>query len=148
MNERSGHMKLTEFSTLPSLLERKVQPGPESSADACLIFAQHGEALCGYCQLDLTNARIATKTAHCKWLTGNYDEARSRLLELGDDLEEDGLGLLSNLIAVDSDYKLRCADMEAIWPRLQAVIASDSVPLIAAVARSQGFWPTDSECRE
>ncbi|WP_147298018.1 hypothetical protein [Trinickia dinghuensis] len=145
-------MKHTEFSTLSSLLERKVQPdpeaGPESAADACLVSAQYSEALSGYCQLDLTNARVATKMAYCEWLTGNYDEARTRLFELGDDLEEDGLGLLSNLIVVDSDYKRRRADMEAIWPRLQAVIAADSVPLIAAVARSQGFWPTDSENRE
>ncbi|SCU91363.1 conserved hypothetical protein [Cupriavidus necator] len=86
--------------------------------------------------------------AYCEWLTGNYDEARTRLFELEEDLEEDGIGLLSHLIVVDSDYKRRRADMEAIWPRLQAVVAADSVPLIAAVARSQGFWPTDFENRE
>lgn len=145
-------MKPTEFPTLSSLLERKVQPDPEagleSAADACLISARYDDAFSGYCQLDPTIMRIATKMAYCEWLAGNYDEARTRLFELGDDLEEDGVGLLSHLIVVDSDYQRRRADMEAIWPRLQAVIAADYVPLTAAVARSQGFWPSDSEDRE
>ncbi|WP_129517828.1 hypothetical protein [Burkholderia stabilis] len=145
-------MKPTEFLTLSSLLERKVQPDPEagleSAADACLVSARYDDAFSGYCQLDATITRIATKMAYCEWLAGNYDEARTRLFELGDDLEEDGIGLLSHLIVVDSDYQRRRADMEAIWPRLQAVIAADSVPLTAAVARSQGFWPTDIEDRE
>lgn len=145
-------MKPTEFPTLSSLLEGKVQPDPEagleSAADACLVSARYDDAFSGYCQLDPTIVRIATKMAYCEWQAGNYDNARTRLFELGDDLEEDGIGLLSHLIVVDSDYRRRRADMEAIWPRLQAVIAADSVPLTAAVARSQGFWPTDSEDRE
>lgn len=144
-------MKSPELHTLSSLLERNVPPDPEvsleSAADACLVAARYDEALSGYCELDLTNVRIATKMAYCEWLVGSYDEARTRLFELGDDLEDDGIGLLSLLIVVDSDYTRRRADMEAIWPRLQAVIVADSVPLIAAVARSQGFWPADSEDR-
>ncbi|WGS43418.1 hypothetical protein LFL97_07805 [Burkholderia sp. JSH-S8] len=145
-------MKSTELHTLSSLLERNVPPDPEvsleSAADACLVAARYDEALSGYCQLDFTIVRIATKMAYCEWLVGSYDEARTRLFELGDDLEEDGIGLLALLIVVDSDYKRRRTDMDVIWPRLRAVIVADSVPLIAAVARSQGFWPTDSEDRD
>ncbi|WP_131723281.1 MULTISPECIES: hypothetical protein [Burkholderia] len=151
-NYCSGYMKPTEFHTLSSLLERKVSPDPEAglecAADACLVSSRYDEALSGYCQLDLTIVRIATKMAYCEWLVGSYDEARTRLVELGDYLEDDGIGLLSLLIVVDADYTRRRADMEAVWPRLQAVIVADAVPLIAAVARSQGFWPADSEDRE
>ncbi|HKR39815.1 MAG TPA: hypothetical protein VJU59_09060 [Paraburkholderia sp.] len=145
-------MAPTQFPTLSSLLEKKVQPDPEagleSAADACLMQSRPDEALSGYYQLEPSIPRIATKMAYCEWVAGRYEEARTRLFELEDDLEEDGIGLLSQLIVVDSDWRRRRADMEAIWPRLQAVIAADSIPLVAAVARSQGFWPNDGDDRE
>lgn len=140
------------FPTLSSLIERKVQPDPEvdleSAADACLVRDQYDEALSGYYQLDASIPRIAAKIAYCQWRAGDYEDSRIRLLELGEELDEDGIGLLCELIVVDQHYQRRKADMEAIWPRLKAVTAADSVPLMAAVARSQGFWPEDFEDRE
>jgi hypothetical protein len=145
-------MATTRFPTLSSLLERTVWPDPdeglESAADACLVRNQYGEALSGYYQLDASIPRIVAKIAYCQWMEGDYDNARHLLFDLEDDLDEDGIGLLSELIVVDSNYKRQEADMEAIWPRLKDVIAADSVPLIAAVARSQGFWPDDGDDRE
>ncbi|MGC2968120.1 hypothetical protein [Paraburkholderia aspalathi] len=145
-------MTPSQIPTLSSLLERTVQPDPEASiesaADACLVRNQYDEALSGYYQLDATIPRIATKIAFCQWLAGDYEDARIRLFDLEAELEEDGIGLLCELIVTDPDYKRKKADMAAMWPRLKAVIAADSVPRIAAVARSQGFWPEDFDDRE
>jgi tetratricopeptide (TPR) repeat protein len=145
-------MATNRFPTLSSLLDQTVRPDPdagvESAADACLMHNQYDAALSGYYQLDASIPRIATKIAYCQWMAGDYDDARNRLFDLKDDLDEDGIGLLCELIVVDSNYKRQKADMEAIWPRLKAVVAADSVPLIAAVARSQGFWPSDGDDRE
>ncbi|CAM2166168.1 hypothetical protein BLAT2472_10302 [Burkholderia latens] len=144
-------MTPTQIPTLSSLLERTVRPDPEagieSAADACLVRDQYAEALSGYYQLDATIPRIATKIAFCQWLTGDYEDARMRLFDLEAELEEDGIGLLCELIVGDSNYTRKKDDMAAIWPRLKSVIAADSVPGIAAVARSQGFWPEDFDDR-
>lgn len=145
-------MTSTQIPTLSALLERAVQPNPEAgiegAADACLVHKQYGDALSGYYQLDATIPRVATKIAFCQWLAGDYEDARIRLFALEAELEEDGIGLLCELIVIDSDYTRKKADMEAMWPRLKAVIAADSVPQIAAVARSEGFWPEDFGGRE
>ncbi len=144
-------MTPTQIATLSSLLEQIVQPDPEagieSAADACLVCKQYDQALSSYYQLDATIPRIATKIAFCQWLTGAYEDARIRLFDLEAELEEDGIGLLCELIAIDYDYKRQNADMVAMWPRLQDVIAADSVPRIAAMARSRGFWPEDFDNR-
>ncbi|MDN8011619.1 hypothetical protein QZN06_23850 [Burkholderia multivorans] len=110
--------------------------------------ASNVEALSGYYQLDATIPRIATKIAFCQWLEGDYEDARVRLFDLEAELDKDGIGLLCELIVVDSDYTRKKADMEAMWPRLKAVIAADSVPRTAAMARSQGFWPDDFDDRD
>jgi hypothetical protein len=145
-------MEPTRINTLSVLLEQNVQPDPEagmeSAADACLVQRQFDDALSGYYQLDVSTPRIATKVAYCEWMVGHYAEARNRLFAVEEELEADGIGLLCELIRRDSDFKRRAADMEAIWPLLQAVIASESVPLIAATARARTWWPPDNEDRE
>lgn len=145
-------MTTTQIPSLSSLLERTIHPDPEagieSAADACLVRNHYDEALSCYYELDATIPRIATKLAFCQWLTGDYEGARTRLFELEPELEEDGIGLLCELIVIDSDYKRKNADMATMWPRLKAVTAADSVPRIAAVARSKGFWPDDFDDRE
>jgi hypothetical protein len=145
-------MEPTCIDTLSVLLEQNVQPDPEagveSAADACLVQQQFDDALSGYYQLDASTPRIATKVAYCEWMVGHYVEARDRLLAVEEELETDGIGLLCELILRDSDYKRRAADMETIWPRLQAIVASEAVPLIAATARANAWWPADDEDRE
>jgi hypothetical protein len=145
-------MEPTCIDTLSALLEQSVQPDPqasvESAADACLVQQQFDDALSGYYQLDVSISRIATKVAYCEWMSGHYVEARDRLFAVEAELDADGVGLLCELIRRDWDYKRRAADMKAIWPRLQEVIASESVPLIAAAARARTWWPADDDDHE
>jgi len=145
-------MEPTPIHTLSALLEQSIHPDPdvslESAADARLARRLHAEALSGYYQLDVSIPRIATKIAFCEWVMGHDTEAQNRLVALDDNIEADGIGLLCELIRTGTDYKRRMAEMAAIWPRLQAVTTSDSVPLLAAIARSQAWWPGDTENRE
>jgi hypothetical protein len=139
-----NNMVPTRTHTLSALLDEPIQPDPEagleSAADACLVQHRHDEALSGYYQLDAAIPRVATKIAFCEWMVGQYDDARNRLLGLEDELDADGIGLLCELIRSSTDYERRKTEMNTIWPRLQAVISSDSVPLLAALARSQAWW--------
>ncbi|HBM2894698.1 hypothetical protein [Klebsiella michiganensis] len=117
---------------------------PESVADGYLNLSQHEQALFGYLQLDTTEPRIIAKTAYCEWMVGSYDDARKRLIEYGENLDADGIGLLSKLISIDRDYKRSEEDEKSIWPRLQAVTSARTVPLVAVFARFQRMWPGDA----
>ncbi|WP_148094465.1 hypothetical protein, partial [Burkholderia contaminans] len=119
----------------------------EDAADSCLVELKYHDALSSYYQLDASNPRVAAKISFCEWAIGQYDEARHRLFGIENELDDDGVGLLSQLIASDRNYQRRDSDMEMIWPRLQSVISLDSVPLVAAEARSQDWWPGDSQDR-
>lgn len=117
---------------------------PESVADGYLNQAQHEQALCVYLQLDTTEPRIAAKTAYCEWMVGRYEDARKRLIEHSENLDADGIGLLSKLISIDRDYKRSEEDEKLIWPRLQAVTSASTVPFVAVFARFQKMWPGDA----
>lgn len=134
--------------SLSDLIFHKIQPDdettPESTADGYLSQGKYEEALSSYCQLASSNPRIAAKTAYCEWLVGRYDDARNRLIEFGEALDADGVGLLSKLISIDRDYQRSNYDEKLIWPRLKAVTSAISVPLFAAFARFQTMWPGDA----
>ncbi|MGF6371922.1 hypothetical protein OKW40_004672 [Paraburkholderia sp. RAU6.4a] len=102
----------------------------------------------GYYKLDAAEPRIASKVAYCEWMLGHDEEAFDRLMSLGEELDADGVGLLSELIRTRYGDKNRSAHMEAIWARLKVVTTADSVPLLAAEARARGLWPGDAENRE
>ncbi|WCM24149.1 hypothetical protein NDK50_25290 [Paraburkholderia bryophila] len=142
-------MRPTKVDTLSSLIEQKARPDPEASlesaADACLVQRKFGDALLGYYQLDTSIPRIATKVAYCEWMVGQWAAARDRLLTIVGELEADGIGLFCELVEQDGDYKRRAEDLEAVWPFLKEVIASDQVPLITAIARATRWWPGDLE---
>ena len=117
---------------------------PENVADENLRQAQHELALSGYLRLEPITPRVAAKIAYCEWMLGRYDDARNRLIEYSENLDADGIGLLSKLISIDSDYKRREEDEKLIWPRLQAVTSASTVPLVAVFARFQRVWPGDA----
>jgi hypothetical protein len=145
-------MGTTRLYPLSFLLENAIQPdyqgGIEGDADACLASRQYELAASGYYQLDAADPRIASKVAYCEWMTGNGQAAFDRLMALGEELDIDGVGLLGELICTRYGDKQRSANMESIWPRLKAATSADSVPLVAAEARSQYMWPGDLENRE
>ncbi|WP_429406607.1 hypothetical protein [Paraburkholderia sp. MM5482-R1] len=109
---------------------------------------QYEQAALGYYKLDAAEPRIASKVAYCEWMLGHDEEAFDRLMSLGEELDADGVGLLSELIRTRYGDKNRSAHMEAIWARLKVVTTADSVPLLAAEARARGLWPGDAENRE
>lgn len=117
---------------------------PENVADENLRQAQHELALSGYLRSEPITPRVAAKIAYCEWMLGRYDDARNRLIEYSENLDADGIGLLSKLISIDSDYKRREEDEKLIWPRLQAVTSASTVPLVAVFARFQRVWPGDA----
>ncbi|ENZ7192895.1 hypothetical protein ACG755_000071 [Klebsiella variicola] len=120
---------------------------PENAADRHLSQAQHELALCGYLRLEPISPRVAAKIAYCEWMVGCYDDARKRLIEFGETLDADGIGLLSKLISIDRDYQRSEEDEKLIWPRLKEVTSTSTVPLVAVFARFQRLWPEDTRNR-
>ncbi|MDT3569905.1 hypothetical protein [Cronobacter sakazakii] len=135
------------MNSLSDLIFSTVSPdnstAPENVADENLRQAQHELALSGYLRLEPITPRVAAKIAYCEWMLGRYDDARKRLIEYSENLDADGIGLLSKLIGIDRDYKRREEDEKLIWPRLQAVTSASIVPLVAVFARFQRIWPGD-----
>ncbi|WP_448665889.1 hypothetical protein [Serratia plymuthica] len=135
--------------TLSVLLDKNAQntgsSGLDNIPDAHLRHARYEDALSGYEQLDVTTPLLIVKIAFCEWRLGRYEDARNRLLDLGEDLDVEGIGLLSMLVTSDRDYKRSSADRSLIWPKLKRAISSDSVPLLAAIARASSWWPGDHE---
>ncbi|EKR5636350.1 hypothetical protein P8M98_002994 [Escherichia coli] len=133
--------------SLSALLFEGVKPEsdavPEYSADIHLSHCRYVEALQGYRQLDSTNPRTATKIAYCEWVTDHFDDAKERLMALGEMLDADGIGLLSKLISIDRGCEHQRDNIAKIWPRLQTVITENHVPLTAVFARFQFMWPED-----
>lgn len=132
---------------LSALVFERVQPEsnatPEMSADIYLSQRNYIEALKGYQELDSTHPRIATKIAYCEWVTDRFDDAKDRLMALDEMLDADGIGLLSKLISMDRGCEHQRDNIAKIWPRLQAVITDNHVPLTAVFARFQFMWPDD-----
>lgn len=124
-------------------IESKPGADPESMADYHLSQCHYVEALQSYQQVDSSHPRIATKIAYCEWMTDRFDDAKKRLMVLGETLDADGIGLLSKLISIDLDCEHQKDDVAEIWPMLQAVIAKEYVPLTAVFARFQFMWPDD-----
>ncbi|EBA7038416.1 hypothetical protein CSN78_002454 [Salmonella enterica subsp. diarizonae] len=117
---------------------------PENVSDKHLSQAQHELALSGYLRLESITPRVVAKIAYCEWMTGHYDDARKRLVDYSENLDADGVGLLSKLISIDRDYKRSEEDEKLIWPRLKAVTSASTVPLVAVFARFQRLWPEDA----
>ena len=141
-------METTRNHQLSALLSGKIvlnaQNGKESTADAHLLKDDYTQALAAYSALDTSQVRTATKAAYCEWMLGQDDDALSRLSPKLAELEADGIGLLSWLVWDIYDSEKRHAETEAVWPYLCDVIARDSVPRIAAVARARRWWPQDN----
>lgn len=133
--------------TLSVLLYKQAQltasSDQESIADIHLKSERYEEAISGYMHLDIMTPQLMTKIAFCEWMLDRFEDSRSRLLALGDDLDAEGIGLLSMLVTHDRDYERSNADRHLIWPKLKQVITSDSVPTLAAVARALSWWPED-----
>ena len=134
-------------NTLSVLLNKQVElttsSDQESTADTCLNNGSYEEAIVGYTQLDTTTPRLITKIAFCEWMLDRFEDARSRLISLDEDLDAEGIGLLSMLVTRDKDYERSSADKMLIWPKLKRVIISDYVPTLAALARALSWWPDD-----
>lgn len=135
--------------TLSAVLDEHTQitdtAGLESIADVHLKHKRYEDALSGYEQLDVSTPQLIAKIAFCEWMLDRYEDARNRLLSLGDDLDAEGIGLLGMLITRDKDYKRSSADKLLIWPKLKRVTSSDFVPPLAAIARALFLWPDDRE---
>ncbi|EIO7468159.1 hypothetical protein ABL602_000259 [Salmonella enterica subsp. enterica] len=135
-------------NSLSDLIFLKVSPdesnSSENAADKYLSQALHEQAISGYLQLEPIVPRVAAKIAYCEWMIGRYDDAKKRLIEFGETLDADGVGLLSKLISIDRDYQRREEDEKLIWPRLKAVTSASTVPLVAVFARFQRLWSDDA----
>lgn len=138
-----SNTKSTPSYSLSALIFEGIQANAENAADMFLSRHLYEEALSAYNQLDISIPGVAAKLAYCEWRTHHYDDAKSRLVGLGEALDADGIGLLSKLISVDKNDERRDAHKKLVWPRLKATISSSSVPLIAALARCQTMWPDD-----
>lgn len=139
-------MDCLRHHTLSALLDKQAEIAPsdqESTADAHLKNGCYEEAIAGYTQLKTTTPQLMTKIAFCEWMLDRFEDARNRLMALGDTLDAEGIGLLSMLITHDKNFDRSNADKPLIWPRLKHVVTATTVPIMAALARSLSWWPED-----
>lgn len=140
-------MDSPQHHTLSVLLDKQSEliasSDQENIADAYLKNGSYEEAIAGYIHLNMTTPRLLTKIAFCEWMLDRFEDARSRLLTIVEDLDAEGIGLLSMLVTHDKDRDRTNLDKQLIWPKLKEVVTSNTVPILAALARSLSWWPED-----